>query len=174
MSNRDKATRTDFPSGISPSPRVLSFRVRKATAGPVNHRLALRNGVEVGRQAADLDKGRFGLTRRLTGRQCSRLWRLYCRTRKGRDGRGLQSNEGVPMTAFNTDLITDQPDCMYMEIDRRFNIVIERTESGLSLRVYPRTDGELWDAPFTTFEVNEQEIVALEEEITSDASGRQP
>ena len=41
--------------------------MRKAAAGPVNHRLALRNSVEVGRQAADLDQGRFVLTRRLTG-----------------------------------------------------------------------------------------------------------
>ncbi len=69
------------------------------------------------------------------------------------------------MTTFNIDLITDQPDRLYVEIDRRFNVVIERTEDGLALHVYPRTDGELWDTPFTTFEVDEAEIRALEHEM---------
>jgi hypothetical protein len=54
---------------------------------------------------------------------------------------------------------------LYAEIDRRFNVAIERTESGLSIRIYPRTDGELWDSPFTTFEVDEAEIVELEKEL---------
>jgi hypothetical protein len=67
------------------------------------------------------------------------------------------------MTAFNIDLNTEQPDCIYVEVDRRFHVVIERTEAGLELRVYPRTDGELWDAPFDSFEVDEAEIIALEQ-----------
>ena len=77
------------------------------------------------------------------------------------------------MTAFDIDLKTKQPDCIYVEIDRRSNIAIAHIETGLSMRFYPRTDGELWDKPFTTFEVNEQEIVALEAEMASNASGRQ-
>jgi len=72
------------------------------------------------------------------------------------------------MTAFNIDLITEQPDCIFVEVDRRFNVAIERTETGLSLRVYPRTDGLLWDAPFTTFEVDEAEIFAIEKEMGLD------
>lgn len=71
------------------------------------------------------------------------------------------------MTAFNLDLITEQPDHVYVEVDRRFNLAIQRTETGLSVRVYPRTDGELWDSPFTTFEVDEAEILALEKELRS-------
>jgi hypothetical protein len=69
------------------------------------------------------------------------------------------------MTAFNIDLITDQPDHVYVEVDRRFNVAIERCEAGLAIRVYPRTHGELWDDPFTTFEVDEAEILELEKEI---------
>jgi hypothetical protein len=69
------------------------------------------------------------------------------------------------MTAYSIEQHTLQPDRIYVEIDRRFNIVIERTEDGLALHVYPRTKGELWDAPFTTFEVDEAEIIALEQEI---------
>jgi hypothetical protein len=72
------------------------------------------------------------------------------------------------MTAFNIELITEQPDHIYVDIGRRFNVVIERTETGLSLRVYPRTDGELWDDPFTTFEVDEDEIRELERELRHD------
>jgi hypothetical protein len=69
------------------------------------------------------------------------------------------------MTAFNIDLITGQPDRICVEVARRFNIVIVRTEDGLDLHVYPRRNGELWDAPFTTFEVDETEILALEQEM---------
>lgn len=69
------------------------------------------------------------------------------------------------MSVFWTELLTDQPDRIYVEIDRRFNVVIERTEDGLALHVYPRTKGLLWDAPFTTFKVDEAEIVALEQEM---------
>ena len=69
------------------------------------------------------------------------------------------------MTAFNIDLNTQQPDRLFVEVDGRFNLAIERTETGLELRVYPRTEGLLWDAPFTTFEVNEDEVRALEKEM---------
>ena len=63
------------------------------------------------------------------------------------------------------DLAADLPDHIYVEVDRRFNVAIERTESGLEFRIYPRTAGELWDSPFTTFEVDEAEILELEKEI---------
>jgi hypothetical protein len=69
------------------------------------------------------------------------------------------------MTAFNVDLNTDLPDRVFVEIDHRFDVAIERSESGLSIRIYPRTGGELWDHPFAVFEVDEAEIVELEKEI---------
>jgi len=69
------------------------------------------------------------------------------------------------MTDYLVEQITDQPERIYVEIDRRFNIVLERTEDGLALHVYPLTQGEIWDAPFTTFEVAEAEILALEQEL---------
>ncbi len=69
------------------------------------------------------------------------------------------------MTTINTEFLTNQPDRLYVEIDRRFNVVIERTETGLELRVYPLTKGEIWDAPFDTLELDEAEIVALEQEM---------
>ena len=71
------------------------------------------------------------------------------------------------MTAFNIDLNTDHPARICVEVDNRFNVVIERSEDGLFLHVYPRTGGELWDAPFDTFEVDETEIRALETELES-------
>jgi hypothetical protein len=76
-----------------------------------------------------------------------------------------QPKKGIVMTAFSIYQRSNQPDRIYVEVDRRFNIVIERTEDGLALHVYPRTNDELWDAPFTTFEVNEAEILALEQEM---------
>ena len=73
------------------------------------------------------------------------------------------------MTAFNIDLNTEQPNRIFVEIDRRFDVAIERTGTGLALRVYPRTDGELWVEPFTMFEVDESEIIALEKELGANA-----
>jgi len=69
------------------------------------------------------------------------------------------------MTTYDIEQLTDQPDRIYVEIDRRFNVVIERTEDGLALHIYPRTNEELWDHPFTTFEIDEAEIIALEQEL---------
>ena len=69
------------------------------------------------------------------------------------------------MTHFHLEQITEQPDRIYVDVDRRFNIVIERIEDGLALHVYPYTHGEIWDCPFTTFEVDEAEIIALEQEM---------
>jgi hypothetical protein len=66
------------------------------------------------------------------------------------------------MTAFNIGLNTDRADRVFVEVDCRFDVAIIRTETGLELRIYPRTNGELWDYPFTTFEVDEAEITALE------------
>ena len=66
------------------------------------------------------------------------------------------------MTIFNIDLNTQQSDRIFVDVDCRFNVAIIRTEAGLELRIYPRTEGLLWDAPFDTFEVDEAEITALE------------
>jgi hypothetical protein len=66
------------------------------------------------------------------------------------------------MTHFNIDQHTDQPDRIFVEVDHRLEVAIVRTEDGLELRIYPRTGGQLWDQPFTTFAVDEAEIVALE------------
>lgn len=66
------------------------------------------------------------------------------------------------MTSFNIEINEDIPDHIFVEVDRRFDVAIERTGEGLSFRIYPRTDGELWSEPFTTFEVIEAEVLALE------------
>jgi hypothetical protein len=76
-------------------------------------------------------------------------------------------SEEATMTHFSIDQHTDWSDRIFVEVDRRFDVAIIRTETGLELRIYPRTNGELWDHPFVTFEVNEAEIVALEAEIAT-------
>ena len=69
------------------------------------------------------------------------------------------------MTHFNIDLKTARPDRVFVEVDCRFDVAIIRTEIGLTLQVFPRTDGELWVEPFTAIEVDEAEITALETEM---------
>jgi len=69
------------------------------------------------------------------------------------------------MTSFNIEINDQIPNHIFVEVDRRFDVAIERTEEGLSFRVYPRTAGELWGDPFTTFEVDEADIKALEAEM---------
>ena len=65
------------------------------------------------------------------------------------------------MTRFIIEQTTEQPDRIYVEVYRRFEIVVIRTKAGLELRVYPRTGGELWDYPFTKVTVDEAEAIAL-------------
>jgi hypothetical protein len=77
----------------------------------------------------------------------------------------ISSRGPVAASRFEIDLAPDSPDHIYVEVDHRFNVAIERTESGLEFRIYPRTAGELWNDPFTTFEVDESEIIELEKEI---------
>ncbi len=69
------------------------------------------------------------------------------------------------MTHFNIDHRTDLADRIFVEIDRRFDVAIIRTETGLEIRVYPRTEGMLWDAPFSVFTVDEDEVRGLEQEM---------
>lgn len=71
------------------------------------------------------------------------------------------------MTQFIIEQHTDRPDRVFVEINRRFDVAIIRTDAGLVLEIYPRTDGELWVEPFTTFTVNETEIIDLEGELTA-------
>jgi hypothetical protein len=68
------------------------------------------------------------------------------------------------MTHFIIDLKTARPDRVFVEVDRRFDVAIIRTGAGLQLQIYPRTDGELWCEPFTTFAVDEAEVIALEQQ----------
>jgi hypothetical protein len=69
------------------------------------------------------------------------------------------------MTAFSIYQLSNQLDRVYVEVDRRFNLVIERTRDGLALHVYPRRKGELWCDPFNTFKVEEAEVLACEQEL---------
>lgn len=69
------------------------------------------------------------------------------------------------MTSFSIENNERIPNHIDVEVDGRFDVAIERTEEGLSFRIYPRTDGELWCEPFTTFRVDEAEIEALEVEM---------
>ena len=74
------------------------------------------------------------------------------------------------MTHFIIEHQTEQPDRIFVEVDRRFDVAIVRTEGGLELQVYPRTDGDLWVEPFTTFIVDEAEVAALEGDLDAPAT----
>jgi hypothetical protein len=69
------------------------------------------------------------------------------------------------MTLFDIHHDTERRDRIFVEVDRRLDVAIVRTSTGLTLEVYPRTDGELWVEPCTTFQVTESEIAALEAEL---------
>jgi hypothetical protein len=69
------------------------------------------------------------------------------------------------MAHYHIEHITEQADTIYVEVDRRFNLAIVRTEAKLEIRVYPLTEGEIWDMPFITFIVDEAEVAGLEAEM---------
>jgi hypothetical protein len=73
----------------------------------------------------------------------------------------------VPSTEWETTIPPDVglPDRQSVAVDGRFQVTMRRTTHGLSLEVYPITNGEAWIDPFQRFEVDESEIRELEDEL---------
>ena len=77
------------------------------------------------------------------------------------------------MTTFKTDIGIYRA---FVTVDNRFKIEIRRNapppmaSAQLILRVYPITDGEIWDDPYEVFAVGEGRVIELENE----ARGQQP
>lgn len=69
------------------------------------------------------------------------------------------------MTHFSINQTTELPNHIFVTVNHRFDVCINRTVEGLEIRIYPRTDDELWDKPFTRFFVDELEMIACEEEL---------
>jgi len=63
------------------------------------------------------------------------------------------------MSAFNRD---DGSRRAMIWIDNRFHIDIRRFTGYLVIRVYPITDGEIWDAPYDSFTIADDQIEILE------------
>jgi hypothetical protein len=72
------------------------------------------------------------------------------------------------MTKLSIQHNTLRPDRVCIALDNRFDVVLIRTDDGLSIEVYPITDGQVWDDPCDRFEIDESEIRALEEEMSDD------
>lgn len=54
-----------------------------------------------------------------------------------------------------------------ISIGNRFNIVIDNTvNKTLQIRVYPITNGEIWDFPFEVFDIDEAGLEQVERELT--------
>lgn len=80
--------------------------------------------------------------------------------------------ELIPLQFEITDNTTDTThgkggtDTLFVTLgDKRLMLCIDQTARDLSIRVYPYTKGELWDAPFTEFKIDYREIKALEGDI---------
>jgi hypothetical protein len=69
------------------------------------------------------------------------------------------------MKKFNIQYDIDRPDRVFVAVDNRFDVAVIRTEDGLRIQVFPITDGQVWDDPFERFEVYEDEVRALEQEL---------
>ena len=63
------------------------------------------------------------------------------------------------MSAFNKD---DGSRRAMIWIDRRFHIDIRRFTGYLVLRIYPITNGEIWENPYDTFVVEDETVENLE------------
>lgn len=55
-----------------------------------------------------------------------------------------------------------------IEIDKRFNVILDRENGDMEIRVYPYTDGQIWDAPCETFTVDEDTLKEQEKELRKD------
>jgi hypothetical protein len=76
------------------------------------------------------------------------------------------------MTLFNLKMLSGLSDRLLVEIDSRFIVVITRQCDGLSIRVYPKTNGQVWDEPFDFLDVDEEEI--RKHEAAMSTSRRKP
>jgi hypothetical protein len=71
------------------------------------------------------------------------------------------------MTTFHADIGIYRA---FITVDNRFKVEIRRNapppwaSAQLILKVYPITDGEIWDDPYGVFAVDEARIVELENE----------
>lgn len=54
-----------------------------------------------------------------------------------------------------------------VECGTDYEVVIEHTDNDLQLRVYPRTKGVIWDAPFAVFTVDKADVVEPEKDLES-------
>jgi hypothetical protein len=71
------------------------------------------------------------------------------------------------MTAFHTDIGIHRA---FITVDNRFKVEVRRNapppmaSAQLVLKVYPVTDGEIWDEPYQVFAVDEARVIELENE----------
>jgi hypothetical protein len=74
----------------------------------------------------------------------------------------------VPSTEWQTTIPPDigLPDRQSVALGGRFQVTMLRTAYGLSLEVYPITNGEAWDDPFARFEIDESEVRELEKDLS--------
>jgi hypothetical protein len=68
-----------------------------------------------------------------------------------------------------TDFQTDIGNCRaFIRVDNRFKVEVRRNapppmaSAQLVLKVYPITDGEVWDEPYEVFAVDEGRVIELE------------
>lgn len=66
------------------------------------------------------------------------------------------------MAKFSIQHTDALPGHVFAMVDDRYDVAIIRTESGLTLEVYPVSDGEVWCEPIATFEVDDAQITELE------------
>jgi len=57
-------------------------------------------------------------------------------------------------------------DAIYIDVNERIQVVIEPDDQGnIQMRVYPITKDEYWCEPFAVFDIDINEIEALEKEM---------
>lgn len=69
------------------------------------------------------------------------------------------------MISFKVEHGPHLPNEVLLELAGRLVLAVEQTACGVTIRVYPRTEGKLWDAPFETHVIDESEIAELEREL---------
>lgn len=65
----------------------------------------------------------------------------------------------------STKITMGDVETINVTVNSKIMLCIDSSEGDLSIRVYPLTKGELWDAPFTEFNVDFAEITKLETEM---------
>jgi len=65
------------------------------------------------------------------------------------------------MAKFEHERLPTQDDRFFVTVDDRYSLTIIRTDEGLIVDVWPIENGQIWDHPYDSFQVFDNDVDSL-------------